>query len=331
VHRPTRALAAGAIVMLLAGVAEGTAAASAPNGFDSAMSVGCGNGIVAQRQAIPTGFDPRTATAAELAAVDFPQRPTDPELLPTWQAYAAKFAAGKVDRTPTCDVVDHPEASAGPAVTPDATGSTSLNWAGNVDNANSYTDAEATWVVPPASGGSGAYSVHWVGVGLGNSSQFPLAQAGSWSRGDGSTFAWYEVFPQRNIIQATAFGSVTGHILFAHVTFNNSGGSSFHLVDQTSGVDRTYSLSFAGTRPDGHAEFIAERPTINGSLPALANFGTMTFRSAQAAAPATGWKPVGVLPHYYYVMTNSGGAHLATPGAISTDGTVFSATWHRAS
>src|SRR5690242_13119088 len=320
----------GAIVISLAGVAEGAASAAAPDDLDRVLSVSCAGGIVAQRAAIPAGFDPATATDAELAAVDFPPRPDDPELLPTWQAYAAKFAAGQVDRTPTCDVVEHPEASAGPAaVTPDVSGSTSLNWAGNVDNTYGYTDAEATWVVPQASGGSGAYSVHWVGVGLGNSSQFPLSQAGSWSRGDGSTFAWYEVFPQRNIIQATAFGSVTGHILFTHVTFATSGSSSFHIVDETSGVDRTYSLVFSGTRPDGHAEFIAERPTINGNLPALANWGTMTFRQAQAASSATGWKPVGILPHYYYIMVNNSNAQLATPGPISTDGTVFSAVWHR--
>jgi hypothetical protein len=42
------------------------------------------------------GFDPLTASAAELQAQDFPPRPTNPDQLSIWQEYANKYLAGQI-------------------------------------------------------------------------------------------------------------------------------------------------------------------------------------------------------------------------------------------
>jgi len=212
-----------------------------------------------------------------------------------------------------------------------ATGSASYNWAGNVDHNASYTDAEATWVVPRASGGSGAYSSMWVGVGLGQSAKFPLVQAGSESDGTGGTYAWLEIYPQEAEIPLPDMNVHPGDTLAVHVTFGLRGGSAaFHIVNKTRGIDRHYYQNIANTFPDGHAEFIAERPTVNGSLPSLANFGRATFTGAQVAA-AGHWNGVGAASHTYNWMVGYSGRTLASPGAISSNHLNFPVTWTAAS
>lgn len=310
-------LAALSVSPASASAARSPAPAPAARAAESVVARDCGNGITQVQVKAPGRFDPRTASADQLAAVDFPPRPAaGTQERAVWDSYAARYAAGLVDERLTCALRPHPDAHA--ALSP--------YWAGNVDNDHDYLDAEATWVIPLASGGARAYSIHWVGVGLGNSRAHPLVQAGSWSQGNGATYVWLETFPQTVIIQLLDFGNgVDGNTLFVHARFTHAGDASWHIVDESAGIDRSYSQHWDNTSPDGHAEFIAERPAIDGAYPDLANFGTMTFRDAYSASLATGFVPVGKLPHYYYDMINDAGTRrLATTGPISADGKSFS-------
>jgi hypothetical protein len=273
------------------------------------------------------GFNPDVASDAELAVRDFPSRPDDPDLLAAWQGYVAAYNAGTVNfAAKQCGLSEDPTIDN--ALTDPVDNATSSNWCGWVDNGHVYSDAEAQWIVPRASGGSGAYSSHWVGVGLGNSSAFPLVQAGSESRGSGSTNGWIEVYPQTHELDLADFVGIAGHALSVHVTFRTNIGY-FHVVDMTAHIDRSYSRGFTG-RPDGHAEFIGERPTISGKLPPLANFGRVAFTKAQTAAPDTGWRPVLKQPKYSLSMVN--GSHtLAVPGPGDSTGLGYSVNWRAAS
>jgi len=175
-----------------------------------------------------------------------------------------------------------------------------------------------------------------VGVGLGNSSAYPLVQGGSGSDYNHNTgpvppYAWIEAFPQTPILKASVFGNVGGHLLYVHIHFGASGiGTRYwHIVDQSSGIDRTFSLTYGGTRPDGHAEFIGERPTVNGKLPALADFRHVNFENANSST-GSGWKCVGNLSHYWFWMQDLSGFTndiLAKPGPIDSTGCKFSVNW----
>jgi Peptidase A4 family len=205
-------------------------------------------------------------------------------------------------------------------------------WAGNEAHNAVYTDAEAQWVVPYASGGSGTDSSHWVGVGqgpgccLGDNNPYPVVQAGSespgWNKG---SYAWIEVYPQQSEVPLSQLYSIQGDLLFAHVRFT-PGLASFHVVDETLGITYQFQEGYPGIRPDGHAEFIAERPSNSSGHPyCLANFGTMRFNSAQAAAGGH-WYPIGKLSHFWLWMQN-GSHRLAAPGAIDSTGYSFPVTW----
>jgi hypothetical protein len=132
------------------------------------------------------------------------------------------------------------------------------------------------------------------------------------------------VYPQQAEVPLSQLYSIQGDLLFAHVRFT-AGLGSFHVVDETLGIDYRLQEGFAGIRPDGHAEFIAERPANSSGVHyCLANFGTMRFDSAQAAAGS--WQPIGKLSHYYLWMQN-GGDRLATPGPIDSTGYSFAVIW----
>jgi hypothetical protein len=159
-----------------------------------------------------------------------------------------------------------------------------------------------------------------------------LVQAGSESDGDGTNYVWLEVSPGVILTQLPDFGlNVAGHTLGVHINFTHTGAITIHIVDETNGIDRRYVTGIPNTAPDGHTEFIVERPEVNGSLPPLANFGTATFSGAQSASLQTGWVPVGKLPHYYYDMYNvQGTRRLAITFSISSDGYSFPVGWRYA-
>ncbi len=76
--------------------------------------------------------------------------------------------------------------------------------------------------------------------------------------------------------------------------------------------------------PDGHAEWIYERPTIAGNVNLLAN-AAPTFTGADALVTGGPWTPVGNLRHSYVTSwTCNDSLELGYPGSISADGSSFS-------
>lgn len=221
------------------------------------------------------------------------------------------------------------------SVTSSATTQYTSNWAGNVVNGATYTDAEAVWVVPSAGSPSGAAVLHWVGVGLGNSTTYPLLQAGTATDVGSGSYVWIETFPYDALVRVPYFGSVGGHSITVHVTFTTSGGAAIHIHDNTNGRDQHCSptntackvVTRSGMRPDGHAEWITE--SVGSKL--VADFGKVSFTSVQAYSAATGWKGVGSLSHYAVVMVNGKSQAKVAPYYIGSDQKSFANFWYRAS
>ncbi len=270
----------------------------------------------------PLGFDPLTATSAQLAAYNFPPRPTSASELQLWttmmefykssapanfksaagQAQTAEGAGGGQQGPPAGS---SPDSEAGPAET--------SNWSGWMDNSrlNSsgdfdqlFTSVGAKYIQPAQEATPCGYadSVTWVGLGGWNensSEDFSLVQAGSFPGGGEAPLcqagvencAWYEWLTNHE-------GTVPITIYNPDMAINN-GDSVEATVDEISStlVDFTVEDYTSGemaniqvTVPfvDGSsAEYIQEAPTgplgpDYGGQEPLKGFSTFNWYNAEA-------------------------------------------------
>jgi hypothetical protein len=248
-------------------------------------------------------------------------------MLKVWNHYVGMYLEGKARLAEPCSA-DETVPSTGVR---DSANCACAVWAGyGVHNA-AFTDVEAEWTVPNAGKGLGLSS-HWVGVGLGESKTYPLVQAGEESPAGGKAYAWVETWypgdKQGETKNLPGLTNIGGNVLSVHVTFTTA-GVGIHITDETTVVSsRQLPQTYSGMIPDGHSEVISEDP--NQEAQPLADFGNVTFTQSQAYSPATGWKPIGQLSHYYYTMSDIYGNVMARPGPLDSTGYDFTNYWEAA-
>jgi len=211
-----------------------------------------------------------------------------------------------------------PDAAVQPTSTT-VTSMTSHAWAGNVATGQTWTQAQATWNVPVITGGSSAaLSSQWAGVGQGNTSSYPLYQAGTEANVSTGYNVWTEVVPQQSYAQVQRFPNVNDQI-WVRVSITST-GAQFQISDQTVGWSIT--INWTGVhQTDSTAEFIDERPLLSGNVHSEYATQNVTFKSAQVYSPNTGWILIQNAPHFYYNMKSCNDATLlAYPGPISSSG-----------
>lgn len=98
------------------------------------------------------------------------------------------------------------------------------------------------------------------------------------------------------------------------------------MHDYFSGTTIAFDVSI--NNYDGRsAEAIAERPSVNGSLTNLSNFGTLTFSRSEAnGSGLNNYSPNGVR-HGIHMENFNNGDILADPSSIGSDG-FFTVTQH---
>jgi hypothetical protein len=323
------AATAAVITTATAGIASAhpVSAATTPNALAPTIAyTRCPGGILAITTKPAKGFNPLTATTAELAANNYPSPPlnTRSAAYGQWQ----KFVVSPGALTSSCPSIkpnNHSDAGA-PSKTPvhpDGVTShaISANWSGYMAHGVTYTQAEAQWHVPgiiSATAGTNEYSSSWVGVGLGQSSGTELMQAGTESdyvSGKQQNYMWYELFPRD--AQFPQINVSPGDVVGAHISYSPS-GPTIHMWDTNKHYNPTFKVGFSGA-DDGHAEWIYERTTINNGLPYLAD-APPTFSSVQAST-GSGWTSLAAANDVAMLMYNcSGTTEMANPEAIQGSG-----------
>ncbi|HMC60719.1 MAG TPA: G1 family glutamic endopeptidase, partial [Candidatus Solibacter sp.] len=249
----------------------------------------------------------------DLAARGYPRRPDpkDAKGHATWL---------KAVTQPMTFVPPNPVATPGISHAPSCCGTpTSSNWSGfqweSTGGFSSQFDyVTGSWLVPHVTGpnnGPRAYSAMWIGLDgfntfIPGTNQVDLVQAGTeqdalTTRGTTISippYAWYQFLPHDpSEIRLTGFNVSAGDQIscsvwigpaqnlpaalsgqFAWFAFFNLSKNEFTIISEP----RTVNV------PGLEAEWIMERPTVNGSLPNLADFGT-----AEMFAATAGWDPTG--------------------------------------
>jgi len=298
----------------------------------------------------PAGFDPISASDEELAMYGFPPRPhkdTDPEAYRVW---AKGASSARVRSTAPLKVTNRFNMPYQPGLSQ----SQSTNWSGFVNTKPKLTEwndersvaqVVSVFNVPTVHEPFGVcinsdYSASfWNGIdGFLGSGSNDVLQGGV--EGDTTCvngfneptyYAWIEWFPNP---ETPVFGANPGDTILVLTWDTNPTTGYVHIIDETTETYGTWQLTPpSGTTLTGNsAEWIVERPTINGSLTPLANY-TEDFW-----AQSYGWDfyhqnnnlPANLYPgsksdnNYLVTMTNNSGSQdISFPTAEGLTGIYF--------
>jgi hypothetical protein len=201
----------------------------------------------------------------------------------------------------------------------------SSNWSGYAATGGNFTSVSGTWTVPqPATGGSLGADAAWVGIGGTNSRD--LIQAGTeetvLNSGRVRYNAWIEMLPQYS--HSISLAIHPGDSVTVSIAQQQPGTWQISFKNNTTGG--SYDQNVQYTSSLSSAEWVEEAPSggRGGVLP-LDNFGTLPFSNASATkdGKTVNLSQAGAQP---ITMINGRDEPLATPSAISQDGSGFSVT-----
>jgi hypothetical protein len=242
-------------------------------------------------------------SAEELATQQYPPRP-DPQQAPdafaTWLKAVTKPATFVPPRLVANPGVRHlrRQVSAG--------FETTSNWSGFElrGPANSYWLVTGTWAVPSMllwETNTTTYSAFW--IGLDGDGTNDLVQDGTEQNMTdiqiqflgidfhfASYYAWTEFLPQQQTEQVLpGFAVNAGDEIFSMV-FMSGTNAEFWIQDLTRNEFTIIPTARGSTFVGGsEAEWIMERPGVNGSLSDLADYGLAGMSSAYAKTPSSNW------------------------------------------
>jgi hypothetical protein len=214
------------------------------------------------------------------------------------------------------------------------------NWSGYAASASTpFNAVQSTYVQPSVTCTvPGAWTLFWVGFdGFNNGT---VEQAGTAAQCDTSSnpkptyYAWWEMWPT-NSIQTMPLSIKPGDTIMTNVTYNANNTSYSMLVnDKTTNRNYTKTATCASglTCSRQTAEWIVERPTLNGAYTPLANWGTMNLTSNAASTTTKHNSPqyqsVSAYVNTPIYMTNTYyTATMATVSPLNTKSNTFSDTW----
>ena len=244
----------------------------------------------------PAGFNPLTADAAMLRRFGLPQRPAGPPaLIARWEK-----AVGRPRRfiEPTFRRVEGMRHR--PRLRRLREGAdTSDNWSGAVvfaPGGSTFTLVSAHWSVPipnPASPDATPFaSSCWIGIDGDGSNDVFQAGAECDAVNLGIAVArtislWWEWFPD-SAVEITNLPASAGDQLSCSLSVTSSTTGMVSFSNQTTGTATNFEVTApAGTTLTGNsAEWIVERPEINGAISKLANYGEVDFTNCFAVTSA---------------------------------------------
>ena len=211
------------------------------------------------------------------------------------------------------------------------------NWAGYVVSAwlNTIYVARGSWKVQSVSPSTQpTYSTQWVGIGGYSSGDNTLIQTGTESAyysGQAHYLAWYELLPAHAIMLPNAVAPGDTVWAMVYLLPGTSNQWNITIADLTPPRAWTYRGVFSYSSSSTSAEWIDERPMVNGAYSNLANFSGANYgldytgvaNTSSECDRVMGCQTLGWFSPTELIMSNSTGHILATPSAVTSDGTSF--------
>jgi hypothetical protein len=243
----------------------------------------------------PAGLDPLIADRNVLIRHGFPLPPDEkrsPDAARIWRQTLSRQLDHIVPH-----LRERPEQKTRSRFERGAAGLTSGNWSGGVAlTGGPYEFCSGAWIVPavvaPARGDGDWWSVAWVGIdGDGSNDVLQCGTGHHVNVTNGKTtteyFAWYEWYPF-GWTEITNLTVSPGDAIAASVRYlgiaNGAGRATATVTNMTTGQSATVSLTPPGNTvlAGNCAEWIMERPGINGVLADLPEYEHISFYNTVA-------------------------------------------------
>jgi hypothetical protein len=289
----------------------------------------------------PEGFDPLTASDDRLADYGFPPRP-DKTLMPAEYANWARAMAASKTR-----VIPHLEQTSifhGPAALTSKSNAEqngplqSYNWSGYVDSSgaksygsSSFYSVESNMIVPFAQPGYDTctgiydYAYSWVGIdgwtGSNDILQGGIEFDALCSLGVQVTYysAFYEWYPGAEV-HITNFPIAPGDDIFVNAWHTSSTKAQIYISNYNTGMAVQVGFSApAGTKLIGNsAEWITERPNLNGQRTTLTNYLDQLFYGSEAVTEKKHTSYPGSSSSKQVIMLDNNGKPISFPTALGS-------------
>jgi hypothetical protein len=140
-----------------------------------------------------------------------------------------------------------------------------------------------------------------------------------------SYYDWWEMAPAP---QATMNPILAGDHITSSVKYS-SGVYTLKVTDATHPTQSfTTTQACSATCSNGSAEWIAERPLLNGQLAVLPDFRPWKLTHASVKSGSTR-AVISTFPYDDAIMENSSSQALAFPSPLGTTGNSFKTVWHQ--
>ena len=145
------------------------------------------------------------------------------------------------------------------------------------------TSVSGSWVVPEVNPSENiTFSGVWVGIG--GYGEETLIQAGTeqeYINGKAVYYAWYELLPEY-VVRINNIHVQPGDMITASISLVNENTNTWTITirDVTRGEQFKKTVVYNSSRLS--AEWVVERPKVNGTVSTLADFGNVTFTECKA-------------------------------------------------
>jgi hypothetical protein len=206
-------------------------------------------------------------------------------------------------------------------------------WAGymvasNLQNRQPVVSSiSASWTVPEVRASENdTESAAWIGIGgYGDKTLIQTGTDQQCVNGRASYFAWYELIPD-HVVRILNMRIRPGDTITASINLIDKAANTWliEINDVTWGASFKETFFYNSSRLS--AEWIIERPTVNGNISTLADFGSVTFSDCIATIEnSTG--TVSSFPHNQLVMYTSQDVQLVTVSPLYSDGSGFTVNY----
>jgi len=203
-----------------------------------------------------------------------------------------------------------------------AISNTSSNWAGYIANNGVYTGVSGTWTIPVITPSTTLTSnATWVGIGGRTTSD--LIQAGVYeiANSDGVSYqAWYELLPD----DSTPITLTVSPGDSLSVAILETSQNIWNIVITNNTTNQQFEKTVSYDSSLSTAEWIQERPLVNGTFSTLSGFAPVVFSGATAVQNGQRLTLAQTDPTIINLMNSPTDTALAVPAPVGADGMSFS-------